>query len=354
MFIGAPTYRQLWDVTVPTFLKICPPGLILKFNKSERTILLRNGSKLHYRSLDNPNASRGYSVAYLRIDEGAYVTDQAWKTAIATVRMPGYPLQRIITSTPRGKNFVYDAWVKKKQPGYTLWNMRSSDNKSLPPDFESSLNYSGQLFNQEILGLFEAFVGLVYPTFHDGLVTHCDGLSEFKTVVAAVDWGWRDPAVILVMGMRRDGSVHLLDEWYMTSKTINDQIAAANMFKSIYRVKKFIADPSRPDLIQMFNTTGLLCEKGNNDILSGILAVNAFMPKLYGASGPLTVSPRCVNTLGELGSYAYKTAADGTEEKPINSGEKPVDFKNHAMDCLRYGIKFLTSKTTQRQRDIHF
>ena len=73
---GAPTYRMLTDATTPEYFKILALyGFVVNrdfdYSKSEKTLILGNGSKILFRSLRDPDTVEGIGIDRWHIDEGA-------------------------------------------------------------------------------------------------------------------------------------------------------------------------------------------------------------------------------------------------------------------------------------------
>lgn len=335
--VCAPSYPMLRDTTRKTVLSMLRRDQVKRYSRVENVLELKNGSIIYFRSLDNPDSVRGLNLSFVHIDEAGYVTKEAWDILKACLRQPGFPHRAWITSTPKGKNWIYDEWVANPTPQHSIHRARSSDNLHLPDGFEDSLGYSGVFFLQEILGSFESFEGLVYPTYRRDLVQPLPSEPKFKKVIAGVDWGYRDPAVIIVVGQTWDKSLVVLDEFYKRGITIDEHLSVAKEFRDKWRIRRFHADPSRPDAIDLFTKGGLRVAKAQNDILAGVAKVASYLPKGREDAGRLLIAPSCIETINEFEEYSYPQAPEGTRQTK-NYGEKPIDIKNHTMDALRYAV----------------
>ncbi len=164
--IGAPTYPMLRDATQRTvfeLLESLPESLRRQFNKSEQRLLLENGSEVLFRSLEEPDRMRGLNLAWFWLDEAPLCTYYSWQMLKARLRQPGYPWQGWATGTPRGRDgFAYDFELRPR-PHHALFRASTLENAAhLPPEYVEDLGYSGALYDQDVLGLFTAFEGLVY------------------------------------------------------------------------------------------------------------------------------------------------------------------------------------------------
>jgi phage terminase large subunit len=299
-----------------------------------------------FRSLDQPDLLRGYTVAAVHIDEAGSVSKEASDIVRACLRQPGYPLQRWLTTTPKGRNWIWAEFDRDRDNDHALYRARSSDNPHLPNNFEDSLGYTGLFYRQEILGLFESFEGLVYPTFNRNLIVPVPHKADFSRIVAGVDFGYHDASTIVVVGEMKDKSLMAIDEYWAERVTIDDHIKAARALKERWDITAFYCDPSRPDSIEMFRRAGLPVHKADNDLLGGITKVASYLPDEDGNGERLHVSITCKNLVMEFENYGFQTDVEGTVTK-----EKPIDSWNHCLDSLRYGTMALAKRG---RRDIWF
>src|SRR3990167_1611821 len=202
-FIGAPTYPMLRDATKRTFLEICPQELIKKDLIGTNILTLINGSEILFRSCEDPEKLRGPNLAGFWIDEGALVPEMAWRILIGRLRQAGFNYIGMITTTPKGYNWIHEKFVVAPNENYEIIICSTLDNPYLPKEFIEDLkkNYTGVFAKQEIYGDFVGFEGLVYPEFinkqHVGRFKELD----FKYKIAGVDWGIVHKFVILVAGI---------------------------------------------------------------------------------------------------------------------------------------------------------
>jgi len=329
--ILAPTYPMLRDATMRTFFSVCPEELIATVFKSQMTVLLRTGAEILFRSADDPEKLRGPNLAWVYLDEAAMMPRRAWEIAIGRLRRE--PGKAWITSTPKGRNWIYDLFVLNPQPDYGLVRASTFDNAYLPPELTESLNatYIGKFREQELFAEFVGFEGLVYENFAPDLHVQ-DRQAEWRSTVAGVDWGFNNPGVILVIGQDGDGNYHVLDEEYEPRVVIAGEgdcwVKRAQALMDKWRIERFIADPSEPANIQAFCDAGLPCEPADNTVMPGIAHVASLLEPRDGTPR-LTISPRCRNLIRELQEYVYPESS---------RKDAPIKENDHACDALRYAL----------------
>ena len=102
-----------------------------------------NGATVNCRGLKNPNSARGPNINWLWYDESRNdLTGEAWKIAIASVRVGKNP-QAWTTTTPMGiSHWLYEFFIDKNLPDIALEVMRKEgwDIDNLISSFHGSIN----------------------------------------------------------------------------------------------------------------------------------------------------------------------------------------------------------------------
>ncbi len=154
-----------------------------------------------------------------------------------------------------------------------------------------------------------------------------------KSVIAGVDFGYSNPAVILVIAIDNDDVYYVIDELYQAELTVRDFIVKGKEFKELYGVEIFFADPSEPGIIAEMNNEGLYTVPAKNNILPGISAVCEKLKLNSKGSPSLVIDKKCRQLIKELENYRYSERADGG-----GPTELPVKTDDHACDALRYAV----------------
>ena len=340
--VVAPTYTMLKDATIPVIQEVAGPVWDNKrYNRSPPMSGYIKQAEIRFRSADKPDNLRGPSLDFIWIDEAAMITHEAWKICLGRLRRGNVARPMWITTTPRGRNWVYDEFIEKVQGNpkragrYKLYTASTWDNpfadKEIIEDLKES--YSGAFAKQELEGQFVAFEGLVYDTFRREIHIK-EPPAELRRVVAGVDWGYSNPAVILVLGIDGDGRIYAIDEWHFRRKLIGDQIAAAKRLKERWNIDHFYCDSSRPDNIREFNLAGLPASGATHKVLEGIKEIQSRLDVAGDGLARYFVSSACPNHISEFESYCWKGKDDAFKDDP----EK---INDHTMDAARYGVMLL-------------
>lgn len=95
------TYKQVSLIYKRISLLLKDTPIVKSDNKSELIIELVNGSKIIFRTINNPDSIRGYTFDYLYCDEFAFYPKDSWSTVLQpTTIVKGKKV--LLGSTPRG------------------------------------------------------------------------------------------------------------------------------------------------------------------------------------------------------------------------------------------------------------
>lgn len=166
IWIVAPTFPQT-DILWEMIIQYMPKEYIKKVYEGRKLIELRNGSRIWAKSADNPQALVGRGLDLIVFDEASMVPIDAWnymRPALGDRRG-----RAIFPSTPKGKNWFYDIFMKDPSrggddPDYHSYQYPSMVNEYLDPnEFESmSKDLPEIMYRQEILADFIESGGEVF------------------------------------------------------------------------------------------------------------------------------------------------------------------------------------------------
>ena len=329
--VVAPTYPMLRDATLRTLIDIAEALRIpVKTNEAKMTMQVQSGARgsILLRSSSVPDRLRGPNLHWAWMDEGAMCPPTAYPILLGRLRADGAAGPLWITTTPRGRN-----WLWQQRDAISIYRARTQDNPYLSGDFVAALEdtYTGRFAEQELGGAFVGFDGLVYELFSDDLHI-AERHGPWARVIAGIDEGYTNPAVLLVVGLDGDDRAHVIGEYYQRRVLQADFVEQAAAMQRAHGVSMFYADPSAAGLIADLRAVGLPVQPAKNDVLGGIRHVQARLAVQGDGRPRLTVDPECANVRSELLSYVWRERGDGTR---LDAPEKAND---HAMDALRYAL----------------
>ena len=342
--ILAPTYPLLRDSTIKTFFDFLPRELIKSYSKQEQKVILINNSEAIFRPCDDETTIdrlRNINLGWVWIDEAGLVPEYAFRVTIGRMRHLKGPLKFWLTTTPRGKNWIFDRWLDKPTEDYFLVQAKTRENPYLPKEYIDTLvgEYVGIFAKQELEGEFVGLEGVVYPAFSRN--THIIDTKdiEIKEHKYGVDFGFSNPSVIIDIGFDYDGRAYILKEFYQ--KHITDAQLAEIAKKDYGSEYPYILDSANPSGIQEFRNIGLTCfpaekisgERETSSILAGIKKVSTYLETQQDGKPRLFIDKKCLNTIMEFENYRFPDTKDG---KPVQ--ETPIKVHDHIMDALRYSL----------------
>ena len=196
--------------------------LIVKKNRTDKQIVLVNGTIINFRSAESPDAIRGGSYNIVFCDEMAFYKKNVWKSVIAPTMVSRIGSRAFLFSTPRGKNEFYDICMrgkssKEEDKEYAYYFMSYKDNPFSDLEYikDCKDNYPEALFNQEFEGEF------------------VDGASVFELNGCDVIEEWLQP----IEGMNYYAGLDLANKIDKTVLTILDEDGNTVFIRAINKTK---------------------------------------------------------------------------------------------------------------------
>jgi phage terminase large subunit-like protein len=156
----APTYkntRPLWRWLVQATSEDVNAKR-MSVNKSERSIETKRGGFLGIYSGDNIDSIRGESFHLAVIDEAARIPETAWADAIMPT-LADFDGSAILISTPKGKNWFWQEWVRGQAQGRDVASWQAPTNQNPSPQIRKAFEkardrVTEQSFRQEWMAEF--------------------------------------------------------------------------------------------------------------------------------------------------------------------------------------------------------
>lgn len=285
-----------------------------------------------------------------------------------------------MTSTPEGKNWFYRMWQRGQdphRPDWASWRRPSWMNPYVYPrgasdaaisrlrqelahgatlnaDLVAQVGIDEEIaalvadlteesFNQEIAADFTEFVGRVFKDFDEELHVGDFPFDPSWTTFAAVDYGFTNPSVWLLIQVDPHGEqVRVLDEVYEEGLT-NEEFAVEIQRRGLApgAVVRFYPDPADPGASRILEQklkikagggTGGEIEWRVDAIRAALKERNQHLPPDHPDRVPtLQFDRKCKRTIGDMLNYRYpekRSQADG------NAPEKPMKKDDHGPEAL--------------------
>ncbi len=304
---------------------------------------------LRVRTAHDPEALRATPVLLAAwCDEMAHWPEMAW------LNLQGRGIvtrtKYIVTTTPKGKNWLYyDVCIPgEAKEGENLYDesiraikCRSVDNPWADKKYLESLRkkFGENYAQQELDGLFISSSGLVYPAFDKQRHLRrppSQNPEDYPVRIIGVDPGYGDPYACAVLLRDKERKWWIAEEFYLQNAITSDIVPWFKSQVIKWNIQRVFVDKRRPADVAELQKHGvkaianyeLYAENDRRTILPMVRVVEAiFREDRIGG-----INPDCEWTIDEFENYSYP------DREARNKGENPVDWKNHCMDAIRYGI----------------
>ena len=374
-------FRILWNRLTQLEVPFDKPGSYNDPIGGNMHVSLWGGRfQVHGKSAAHPESLVGEGLHGAVVAEAAKVKERVW-TKFIRPTLNDFNGWGLMTSTPEGKNWFYEAWQRGQDPLQEAWESwrapgwlnpfvyrtATSDEgiaelrkalalreQSLTPELCLGLGVDpeiGQLvsdlsepmFNQEIAALFTEYVGRVFQDFDEE--THVGDLrfNPEWTTVAAVDYGFTNPNVWLLIQIDPFGQqINVLDELYESGlgpEEFAAEIERRGLCPSGLRT--FYPDPASPGDTRVLETKLKVRHTGGTGgeikfrleaIRQALKPLHPHLPIEHPESRPrLMFDRRCTQTIRDMNDYRYP---DRRDEQDKNSPELPMKKDDHGPEAL--------------------
>ena len=296
-----------------------------EINRSELILKLGNGSRMIFKSLDNPEKIKSISdVNLIWFEEPTEISEKDYD--IVNLRLRGEELKKgfrqiILSFNPIDRNhWLFKRFFEKEVDIYK-GKFTYKDNKFLDSEYKKVLEDLKEkdeyLYNVYCLGEWGTLKGQIYTKWD---IFKED--KEYDDIIAGIDFGYNNPTAYLLIGIK-DDEIYVFDEIYRTQLTTPEIIDLIKEKNKEWQVNPIIYCEHEPDRNKSFFQAGLRVMDAKKDVNLGI---NFLKTK------KIHINERCINTIKEIQGYKYK------EDRNGNVLEEPVKFNDHAMDALRYAV----------------
>ena len=204
----APTNPKLHRYVIPAFQQLIPEDWVTSWNAEYLDLRLKNGSLIHFQTLEDPDQGRGQGLDWLWIDEICELTKEHWE-----VIRPSLAGDTVAfgTTSPRGYDWVYKELYQPAVdglPGYWAAHARTieSANPKITQEFldREKAQMSDTMYRQEYEADFVVFQGAVYGNSVDpqilktadqvkALIPEWPEIAPWRQILMGIDTGADHP-----------------------------------------------------------------------------------------------------------------------------------------------------------------
>lgn len=346
----APTVPKLHRYVIPAFQQLISDKWVKSWNAEFLDLRLKNGSLIHFQTLEDPDQGRGQGLDWLWIDEVCELTKAHWE--VLRPSLAG-DTTAFFTTTPRGYDFVYEELYKPAEnnvPGY--WACHTKTSESANPDINleflarEKAQMSDEMYRQEYEADFVVFQGAVYgSSMAESQILRTDdairkvipewpAIGAHRQILVGIDTGADHPFGATKIVITEFGAV-VCGEYLERHKSFIEHATALKALAYSHGfgpVRWGINKNDRQPMIELAQH-GIFCQKAQNDIIAGTERVKSWLHthQLYFIDH---LAPR---TIKQMKSYRWaENYSPKDEQKKVK--EKVYKKEDELPDALRYAL----------------
>lgn len=409
-------FRVFYDTAKKLGMPFDRPGTYYSVQTGDMSVSLWDGAFiLHAKSEARPTSLVGEALSGVIMAEAAKMKENTWLQYIMP-SLADFNGWAMFTTTPEGKNWLYRLYLDaikgnklnwmgwrmpcwknpfvytiagragerdiskippeqftrddhvrilihlmNEHPQYSSFEIIQSEGLQIDPTVAQAANDNTiPMFTQEYAADFTDFVGKVFKEFDEE--THSRLLSYNRNweTVAAVDYGYRNPNVWLLIQIGPYGEINVIDELYQENLA-PDEFANEVLRRGLCpdTCSVFYPDPALPGYTRTLenifrrngkratsrpHTGGELQDRLNlirlalkDRIVDNELSSPQWQshpPKADKRRPRLMISTKCPMTLYEFGEYRYPEKKDEQQETSTKRFELPMKKDDHTPEAL--------------------
>ena len=350
ILIVGPDYTQLMDGTVKTFDYWFSSLITHRVDGNKPRRMLKGNIEVLCRSAMNPEQTRSKECQVVWLDEAAQMDDSLFTLSNAITRSTGLRdretvYQTIITTTPRGKNWLWRRFANAEtrfDDGmlgyYHMTTVEAEEEGIARPGYVAELGYEpgSQMYQQEVMAEYVAWTGLVYRQDYN-LISGTNPLPELAYVAGAIDVGSVTPSCILVGGVDERNRIWIFKEYYQPRALLSDLVRVAGEWTREHSVRRWSVDN---DLLWKMMRNGGMHAYPPNKTKDAAGLMTEYINNAV-AEGRYNIDPECRGLISEKARYEYKDKTSGDEVTFLDKVKPNQD--DHALDTEKYLVKQLSS-----------
>ena len=343
-FIGAPTHKQLMNVTLKDFQEYCEIiNVSFEYNQQKGILTVGGTVETICSSLTNYDAIRGHEFSWSWIDEGSYCARESFEMLLGRMRNKIGDRGIDITTTPKGFGYLHDYFHPDGEcftSDQKIYYASSFDNHHLPDGYVNQLIAAlpKDLVQQEVYGkMLNIRVGRVYYAFDQAINVDDCAIDNNRPIYVGVDFNV-DPMCAVVGQVYDNGqteSLKVIDEFYMRDLKSKATSRLAAAIKAKYGTngvtlipdstgRKHTTNASKSD-IQILKDAGFKIKDAQNPFrIDRYASCNAVLEK-----GMLSIDKSCKYLIKDLNELSYM---EGTDKPDVTKNR----LLGHLTDCLGY------------------
>lgn len=338
----APSNPKLHRYVIPAFQELIPQSWVLNWSAEFNDLRLKNGSLIHFQTLEDPDQGRGQGLDWLWIDEVCELSPAHWD--VIRPSLAGDTVA-FFTTSPRGFDWVYKELYKPAEsgvPGYWACHSKTSEsaNPRISDEFlaREKAQMSDTMYRQEYEADFVIFTGAVYGALIapqvlrtseeiEKLIPEWPNIAPWRPVIVGLDTG-ADHPFGAVKVVSTEGGLVVVGEYLERHKSFIQHAASLRWLAGSPTAKWAINKNERQPMIEL-SQHGINCIPAENDVVAGTERVKSWLHQKQ----LFFIESLCPITLEQM--KAYRWAEDKANDGSIRQ-EKVYKLDDELPDCLRY------------------
>lgn len=345
----APTAPKLHRYVIPAMQELIPKEWVASWSSEYSDLRLKNGSLIHFQTLEDPDQGRGQGLDWVWVDEACELSIDHWH-----VLRPSLTERRggaFFSSSPRSYDWVYNEFFKRAEdgvPGYWACRYKTSENPKISSEeiAEARATMPESMFRQEYEADFVIFEGAVYGGLVDSQVLHHPedirafipewdpgkynfNVSAARQTIVGIDTGADHPFGGVKLVATEKGFV-VIGEYLERDRSFIEHATSLKFLAGSPATHWAINKNERQGMIELAQHS-IMCRPAHNDIIAGVERVKSWLhtKQLW------FYEPLCPTTIRQMKTYRWKDneAKDGSKKK-----EQVYKRDDELPDCIRYAM----------------
>ena len=371
--VGAKEYELVRKTTLVSYIEHLDlmgykDKVDYNYNKQEKVLKFKNGSKIFFMGLEDPEKFKSLNLHWAEIEEASQVPDTAFKQLIGRLRNTNIKPEwqnfryRLFghTNPQPNKGWIYKRFVENPKENYRLIIAPTSNNTYLPKHYIESMKeeYDPEYYRINVLGEFGDYAsGLVVKGFTDANI--CDDYEYDPTLPLHLTCDFNvDPMCWGIAQRDDEDRIYFFDELVMentdTQRCIDEFIRRYKDHKGGFIINGDAAGDWRSTQSEFTNymiikrtlegqgyEVTVKIRDANPPILRRIQSFNARVVNTNGERF-LFVARKCKWILHNIYNLSFKEGTSVVNVPTAKQIEKDRDLKflEHPFDAISYLVEF--------------
>ena len=363
-WVVTPTYTMM-GAARRTFEEALPKGVLLGSRETPFPLYTLRGPKgkleVEFRSAEEPDKLRGPALSVILLDEAAQLSDEVLiESGVPKRRCPAWEILLgraldtrgaiIVTTTPKGRNWLYDEFVTNPGSEMFIVKARTDENPTLLPEGIEELRrrYSGLTARQELEAEFVTGEGIFFAEW-DPALHICEPFEVPPTWRwhGALDDGYVAPCSFGLYVADPEGTLYRTAELYQTTLVTAEKAKKIAGLIGSKKLQFIVADPSiwakksdtgestadvlARELRKALPKTAPGLIRGSNDRVNGWKRCREWLNPVEGADGVMRARFKIWSTCGH---FIRTVPAMVTDQHNVEDAD--THGEDHVADEWRY------------------